>query len=35
MEPDIFYCSRLFEDAGVLTVSGCQYGQREGTYHIR
>ncbi|XP_028988757.1 alanine aminotransferase 2-like isoform X2 [Betta splendens] len=34
-EPDIFYCNRLLEDAGILTAPGCQFGQREGTYHVR
>ncbi|XP_049602693.1 alanine aminotransferase 1-like [Syngnathus scovelli] len=35
MEPDMFYCTRLLEDTGVLLSPGCVYGQKEGTYHIR
>ncbi|XP_068196412.1 alanine aminotransferase 1-like [Antennarius striatus] len=35
MEPDTFYCIRLLEDAGVLVSPGCEYGQKDGTYHIR
>ncbi|XP_061550955.1 alanine aminotransferase 1-like [Phycodurus eques] len=35
MQPDMFYCARLLEDTGVLVRPGCEYGQKEGTYHIR
>ncbi|KAM8838569.1 alanine aminotransferase 1 [Synchiropus picturatus] len=35
MKADSFYCVRLLEEAGVLTGPGCQYGQREGSTHIR
>ncbi|XP_070701446.1 alanine aminotransferase 1-like [Pempheris klunzingeri] len=35
MQPDTFYCMRLLEEAGVLASPGCEYGQKEGTYHIR
>ncbi|XP_038159681.1 alanine aminotransferase 2 [Cyprinodon tularosa] len=35
MKPDTFYCMRLLEDAGVLSSPGSEYGQQEGTYHIR
>ncbi|XP_035025740.2 alanine aminotransferase 2-like [Hippoglossus stenolepis] len=35
MKPDTFYCSRLLEEAGVLVSPGCEYGQKEGTFHIR
>lgn len=35
MQPDMFYCSRLLEEGGVLTKPGSEYGQKEGTYHIR
>ncbi|KAM9789341.1 alanine aminotransferase 2 [Neosynchiropus ocellatus] len=35
MNPDSYYCVRLLEEAGVLTGPGCQYGQKEGTSHIR
>ncbi|XP_061694722.1 alanine aminotransferase 1-like [Syngnathoides biaculeatus] len=34
-QPDMFYCARLLEDAGVFATPGCEYGQKEGTYHIR
>ncbi|KAM4727640.1 alanine aminotransferase 2 [Anableps anableps] len=35
MQPDTFYCLRLLEEAGVLFSPGTEYGQKEGTYHIR
>uniref|UniRef100_A0A3P8S222 alanine transaminase n=1 Tax=Amphiprion percula TaxID=161767 RepID=A0A3P8S222_AMPPE len=35
MQPDTFYCMRLLEEMGVLVSPGCEYGQKEGTYHIR
>ncbi|KAM4552304.1 alanine aminotransferase 2 isoform 1-T1 [Odontesthes bonariensis] len=35
MQPDTFYCMRLLEEAGVFASPGCEYGQKEGTYHIR
>ncbi|XP_054889643.1 alanine aminotransferase 2-like [Poeciliopsis prolifica] len=35
LEPDTFYCMRLLEEAGVLFSPGSEYGQKEGTYHIR
>ncbi|XP_073347303.1 alanine aminotransferase 1-like [Pagrus major] len=35
LEPDTFYCSRLLEEAGLLISPGFEYGQKEGTYHIR
>ncbi|XP_034412092.1 alanine aminotransferase 1-like isoform X1 [Cyclopterus lumpus] len=35
MQPDLFYCARLLEEAGVFVIPGCEYGQKEGTYHIR
>lgn len=35
MQPDTFYCSRMLEEVGVLTTPGCEYGQKEGTHHIR
>ncbi|XP_069548184.1 alanine aminotransferase 2-like [Brachyistius frenatus] len=35
LQPDMFYCMRLLEEAGVLASPGCEYGQKEGTYHIR
>uniref|UniRef100_A0A3Q2CIR0 alanine transaminase n=1 Tax=Cyprinodon variegatus TaxID=28743 RepID=A0A3Q2CIR0_CYPVA len=35
MKPDTFYCMRLLEEAGVLSSPGSEYGQQEGTYHIR
>uniref|UniRef100_A0A3Q0SDD0 alanine transaminase n=1 Tax=Amphilophus citrinellus TaxID=61819 RepID=A0A3Q0SDD0_AMPCI len=35
LQPDTFYCMKLLEEGGVLTTPGCEYGQKEGTYHIR
>ncbi|XP_077374964.1 alanine aminotransferase 1 [Festucalex cinctus] len=35
MQPDMFYRARLLEEAGVFVSPGCEYGQKEGTYHIR
>ncbi|XP_031149992.1 alanine aminotransferase 1-like [Sander lucioperca] len=35
MQPDAFYCMRLLEEAGVIVSPGCDYGQKEGTHHIR
>ncbi|XP_017278019.1 alanine aminotransferase 2 [Kryptolebias marmoratus] len=35
MEPDTFYCLRLVEEAGLLISPGCEFGQKEATYHIR
>uniref|UniRef100_A0A3B3XXH2 alanine transaminase n=1 Tax=Poecilia mexicana TaxID=48701 RepID=A0A3B3XXH2_9TELE len=35
LQPDTFYCLRLLEEAGVLFSPGTEYGQKEGTYHIR
>ncbi|XP_070775049.1 alanine aminotransferase 2-like [Enoplosus armatus] len=35
MQPDMFYCIRLLEEAGVIITPGYEYGQKEGTYHIR
>ncbi|XP_071346756.1 alanine aminotransferase 1-like isoform X2 [Trachinotus anak] len=35
MKPDTFYCMRLLEESGVLASPGSEYGQKEGTYHIR
>lgn len=35
MQPDTFYCLRLLEEAGVLASPGSEYGQKEGTHHIR
>ncbi|KAK5860050.1 hypothetical protein PBY51_021556 [Eleginops maclovinus] len=35
VEPDMFYCIRLLEEAGVLVKPGWEYGQKEGTHHIR
>ncbi|XP_032422307.1 LOW QUALITY PROTEIN: alanine aminotransferase 2 [Xiphophorus hellerii] len=35
LQPDTFYCMRLLEEAGVLFSPGTEYGQMEGTYHIR
>ncbi|GBF98865.1 hypothetical protein Rsub_11469 [Raphidocelis subcapitata] len=33
--PDAFYCLRLLEASGIVTVPGCGFGQEEGTFHLR
>ncbi|XP_030630685.1 alanine aminotransferase 2 [Chanos chanos] len=35
VEPDMMYCQRLLNEAGLCVVPGCECGQREGSYHIR
>jgi len=35
LEPDYYYCSKLLEETGLVTVAGSGFGQKEGTYHIR
>ncbi|XP_072297701.1 alanine aminotransferase 2-like [Eucyclogobius newberryi] len=35
MEPDTFYCLRLLENTGACIAPGSEYGQKDGTYHIR
>ncbi|RVE61757.1 hypothetical protein OJAV_G00175710 [Oryzias javanicus] len=35
MQPDTFYCLKLLEEAGVLASPGSEFGQKEGTFHIR
>ncbi|XP_062849685.1 alanine aminotransferase 2-like [Trichomycterus rosablanca] len=35
LEPDMLYCLRLLEDEGLCVVAGCEFGQKEETYHIR
>ncbi len=35
MEPDYFYCMKLLEETGLVTVAGSGFGQKEGTYHFR
>ncbi|XP_068460440.1 alanine aminotransferase 2-like [Clinocottus analis] len=35
MQPDLYYCMRLLEEAGVLVIPGCDYGLKEGNHHIR
>ncbi|KAJ8352954.1 hypothetical protein AAFF_G00132130 [Aldrovandia affinis] len=35
MEADLLYCTRLLEEAGVCVGPGCEYGQQEGTHHLR
>ncbi|TMS10012.1 Alanine aminotransferase 1 [Larimichthys crocea] len=35
MQPDTFYCLRLLEETGVFASPGCEYGLKEGTYHVR
>jgi hypothetical protein len=33
--PDMFYCLRMLEEAGVVVVPGSGFGQEEGTFHFR
>ncbi|XP_075953815.1 alanine aminotransferase 2 [Anarhichas minor] len=35
MQPDVFYCIKLLEEAGVFVGPGCEYEPKEGTYHFR
>ncbi|XP_066537999.1 alanine aminotransferase 2-like [Hoplias malabaricus] len=35
LEPDVLYCLRLLEETGLFVSPGCEFGQAEGTYHIR
>ncbi len=35
VEPDFYYCSKLLENTGLLTVAGSGFGQKPGTYHFR
>ncbi|KAG5841992.1 alanine aminotransferase 2-like isoform X1 [Anguilla anguilla] len=35
MDASQLYCSRLLEEADLCVEPGCEYGQREGTHHIR
>lgn len=35
MQPDVFYCTRLLEEAGVFVSPGCEYEPKKGTYHFR
>lgn len=34
-KPDVFYCLRLLEEAGICTVPGSGFGQSAGTQHFR
>ncbi|XP_018336041.1 alanine aminotransferase 2-like isoform X2 [Agrilus planipennis] len=33
--PDVYYCKKLLEKTGIVTVPGSGFGQEEGTYHFR
>ncbi|GBF93162.1 alanine aminotransferase [Raphidocelis subcapitata] len=33
--PDVYYCLRLLDETGVVTVPGSGFGQAEGTFHLR
>lgn len=33
--PDLFYCMELLDNAGICTVPGSGFGQRDGTFHFR
>ncbi|XP_053571952.1 alanine aminotransferase 2-like [Bombina bombina] len=34
-EPDVFFCHSLLEETGIILVPGSDFGQVQGTYHIR
>lgn len=34
-KPDVFYCLRLLEEAGICTIPGSGFGQAAGTQHFR
>eukprot|EP00823_Brevimastigomonas_motovehiculus_P004775 TRINITY_DN326_c2_g2_i2.p1 TRINITY_DN326_c2_g2~~TRINITY_DN326_c2_g2_i2.p1 ORF type:complete len:498 (-),score=144.47 TRINITY_DN326_c2_g2_i2:547-2040(-) len=34
-QPDLYYCLRLLEETGIVTVPGSGFGQKKGTYHFR
>jgi alanine transaminase len=34
-QPDYYYCEKLLENTGLITVPGSGFGQKEGTYHLR
>ena len=33
--PDTFYCSKLLDETGIVSVPGSGFGQRSGEYHLR
>ncbi|KAJ8012164.1 hypothetical protein DPEC_G00065840 [Dallia pectoralis] len=35
IQADLWYCNMLLEEAGVCVGPGCEFGQEEGTHHIR
>uniref|UniRef100_A0A3B3RYQ5 alanine transaminase n=1 Tax=Paramormyrops kingsleyae TaxID=1676925 RepID=A0A3B3RYQ5_9TELE len=35
VDADLLYSRRLLEDSGVCVSPGCEYGQRDGTHHLR
>ncbi|KAJ8368872.1 hypothetical protein SKAU_G00089000 [Synaphobranchus kaupii] len=35
VEADLLYCKLLLEEEGLCVGPGCEFGQREGTHHIR
>lgn len=35
VEPDFFYCKKLVEETGIMTVPGSGFGQKKGEYHLR
>uniref|UniRef100_A0A3Q3M8R8 alanine transaminase n=1 Tax=Mastacembelus armatus TaxID=205130 RepID=A0A3Q3M8R8_9TELE len=34
-QPDVFYCMKMLEEAGICVIPGSGFGQKEGTYHFR
>ena len=35
MTPDTFYCMKLVEETGIMSVPGSGFGQKENEYHFR
>ena len=35
VKPDYFYCEKLLENTGIVTVAGSGFHQKDGTYHVR
>jgi alanine transaminase len=35
LHPDYYYCLKLLENTGLVTVPGSGFGQKDGTFHLR
>ncbi|XP_078542683.1 alanine aminotransferase 2-like [Lissotriton helveticus] len=35
LEPDVFFCRQLLDKTGIIVAPGSDFGQAEGTHHIR